>query len=109
MHSYSSEFPTDHQTSPPPPPSFSLFLPVSFNSGEDRNLASFGLSGDGHENTETNLLQEHMDSCLLGSGLVLARAGEGRIFPIHFLISDFGLMVGREFTTLPSNIKILCF
>ena len=47
---------------------FPLFLPVSLNSREDRNLASFGLSGDDHENTETNLL--------------LARAGEDRILPI---------------------------
>ena len=58
---------------------FSLFLPVFFNSREDRNLARFGVSGDGHENTETSLL--------------LARAGEGRILPIRFLISDFMLVV----------------
>ena len=51
-------------------------VPVSFfNSREDRNLASFGLSADGHENKETNLL--------------LACAGEARKLPIRFLISDF--------------------
>ena len=36
------------------------------------------MSGDGHENIKTNLL--------------LARAGEGRILPIRFLISDFMIL-----------------
>ena len=45
------------------------------------HLASFGLSGDGHKTWKTTLYYS-----------VLARAGEGRILPIHFPISDFMLL-----------------
>ena len=45
------------------------------------HLASFGLSGDGHKIRKTTLYYS-----------VLARAGEGRILPIHFPISDFMLL-----------------
>ena len=45
------------------------------------HLASFGLSGDGHKTRKTTLYYS-----------VLARAGGGRILPIHFPISDFMLL-----------------
>ena len=61
----------------------SCSYPYSFNSREDRNLASFGLSGDGHENTESNLL--------------LARAGEGRIC-LRYSFSNFRFHVLIFFT-----------